>query len=358
MVTGIGQKNPESIKKKTSAKQTMRKTSLLSLVLGATLWSCSAVKQEIKNEPKSSLEYVVNICPFNNFDPPSAGKMISIEGPLRPYVFDGFDMDVQSERESMKIKDYVAFENKIYETAQQIGYAKEKVNAMTPKETLELVAKIVARTMNYFGMREDYSTNKEETERIERLKKIFDTVQKNSALGGDLRIAATRDAGIGSELLEEFIEERRKLDALQDKLSDLGGTLTSAAGFDEEPPSELFLKGEPIVCRHYAAIARDIYFMLQVNNSKLRNTHVSMYSYKNHKWNQVTTLYEKEGKLHIDIAFFDPTWYDCGGNSEAFNPRHFGHFLELTYQQKKFETAIKDIFYQREHAVALDKKKE
>ena len=308
----------------------INKRNLGTVLLAGMLAGCATIKKEevvpqavpqVVAISQPLLETQIQLQQFSVFNPPNAENLISLDQALTKYVVEGLNVDEKGIASKRVIKDYFAFENKIYAVAGQLGYTEEKVKTLTPKEALELTARIVAHEMNYFATTQDFESRQTEEEQRKKLRSIFTKAKTPS----------------GIQLLEDIAKKQAEIKALEGTLNTFAGPLTYDVGFDSTvAPSELFLEQQPVVCRQYAAIARDIFFVLKQRNPQLTNTYVAEYAHKSHVWNQATTLYQDQGKQWINITFFDSTWYDSIGNMEGYDLAHFDNKLLLTSQILRF----------------------
>ncbi|MDP1693914.1 MAG: hypothetical protein Q8L34_00040 [Candidatus Woesearchaeota archaeon] len=323
----------------------INKRNLGTVLLAGMLAGCATIKkeeivQQAVPQPtiavsQPNLETQIQLQPFSSFNPPNAENLISLDQALTKYVVEGLDVDEKEIASKRVIKDYFAFENKIYAVAGQLGYTEEKVKTLTPKEALELTARIVAHEMNYFATSKDFESRQAEEEQRKKLQSIFTKAKTPS----------------GIQLLENIAKKQAEIKAMEETLNLFAGPITYDVGFDSTvAPSELFLQQQPVVCRQYAAIARDIFFVLKQRNPRLVNTYVSEYAHKSHVWNQATTLYQDQGKQGINITFFDSTWYDSTGNMEGYDLAHFDNKLLLTSQVLRFTNAAQP---KKEEPVAI-----
>ncbi len=314
------------------------------LLFAGMVAGCAVQKRDITPQPTtsgntSSLEFLIDVQPFSKFDPTNVGKFVNLRDPMTRYVFDGLDVEEQVSPEAITIKRYIAFENQIYSVAQELGYSVEQVRNMTPKEALVLTTKVVAHRMNYFGRNNSHEGKQYQEDQRRKLKIIFNLLQVHPESTAEEKQQAIE----GMKLLDEIGEKQKEIKSLEKTVNDLAGLATYRVGFDTYiSPSELFMEQQPIVCRQYATITRDVFFVLKQKNPRLANTHVSVYKERNHVWNQATTVYEDKGRLCIDITFFDSTWYDTMGIMEGKDDAHFGNYLMLTSQVQKFTKAVAD----------------
>jgi len=278
-------------------------------LLAGTLVSCRTAKEpeaipQAASASPSSLETKIQLESFSKFNPPKAERFISLSNPMMPYVLGGLDGSQREAEKSIQIKYYFAFEAGVYAVAQKLGYALEEVTMMGPKEALSLTGEIVAHQMNYFATNEDHHDSEERKKRSEKVRNMLNQIQ----IHPDVKEEEQKQVIEGIRLLQEVVKKQSEIRELEIKISGLGSLSTYRAGFDNTlSPSELFLQQQPIVCRQYAAIARDVFFILKQRNPRLQNTYVAVYTHKNHAWNQAATIYQDQSNLHIDITFFDST---------------------------------------------------
>lgn len=272
---------------------------------------------------------------FALFNPPNAEELISLEGPMKRYIFSGLDADETGE-ETSKINNYLAFEHGIYQTAQKLGYAPEQVDRLSPREAIILTCKIVGYNHNYFGRSLDYEQEKAQARRTQWLNDLF------RRLGSGCDEDRVKIAQEGEKLMDELAEARQRIESIEGKLAELGGGMTLIyGGVDSLFSDEVFEKIPFIVCRHYAPLARDVFSILKGNNPYLRNTHVSTYAAGKHMWNQVVTLHKgEEGKTEVDLALFDPTWFDEAGIMGGQTRYHLIQAAHFPTQLEAFKKAV------------------
>ena len=350
LVTSKAQKSRETIKKEFCYKKDMQKRVRFGAVtLAALMAGCSSLQEKgtgleaaatqaqantEQNIPaKENREYVVTLSPFERYNPPVAKKFISIRNDVRKYLEQGLDSDYEVVKE-INIEGYFMFEKLIYDEAKKLGYTIEEVQQMSPKEAALLTCDLIAQRMNYFGITQDYKTTIRRKTNIDKTKEVLTAALKDEKIEADDKKNVEEKMRLLEEIEKKWNELESQEMSLTQKLANLPFPHNKAN------VDRLFIEKEAIVCRHYAHIANGIFFMLKNKNKNLQNTRVSDYTDRNHCWNQISTVYEKDGKIHIDISFFDPTWYDLHNHLEGYDMRHFPSEFLLMAQCNKLQRKV------------------
>jgi len=271
---------------------------------------------------KPKIEYIENCVAYSTFCPQFSNGQLQKQRATSHAVIHSTEtansIEINLEDfNKIHIKDYLCFKNDIYRVAGEIGYKSEEVNGLSPRETVELVCKIVAHRVNYFGISQDYATKSKRKETLDKIKSNLDYLINSSDASESQKSSAENKINDLSEL------ERRwdAIDIYERMLSLESGQIVTSA--DELSADELFKGKEPVVCRHYSTISEAIFFVLKNENSNLKNTWVSGYSDRNHRWNKITTLTKSGKSKKYTISFFDPTWYDLSSEIEGYDSSHF-----------------------------------
>tara|TARA_Y100000310_G_scaffold339022_1_gene430389 strand:- start:16874 stop:18265 length:1392 start_codon:yes stop_codon:yes gene_type:complete len=192
------------------------------------------------------------------------------------------------------IKDYESWEQKVFQTAEKLGYSREDIPELSIFDSVFLSGEIVGELMEYFHQPEGMAREK-----------YFDILRESDRLSDD-------------ELVDE----------------------------------------EHVVCRHYARVNRAVFQVLKKHNELLGRTIMSYIRPESsehfrrlpHAWNKVMTADNDTETLEFTGTVVDPTWLDVYTDPEdpleeklryydAFDKAHYdnGSFYLNDYLAQLFE---------------------
>ncbi|MBI1972693.1 hypothetical protein HYS50_01675 [Candidatus Woesearchaeota archaeon] len=289
--------------------------------------------------------YEFSLTPLAKYNPTIQRNRLQISDRLRVYLENGIDYVDNLLEDHIKIQDPLKFRELIYSEALKVGYNKEQVIDLSPQQTIELCNKIIANRVNYFGTTHDFQSRTKRDQVLRRLKKGLEQVLIDPLAPEKQKQDATEKLGIMKQLEESI----KKQDSYEDKLSNPNMFLSGKQ--DDEPVDLIFEREEEIICRHYAKIEKGIFFMLQIDNQKLKNTYIATYigdipkrdqTTVKHCWNQIATVWKELGRVHVGITFSDPTWFDVGGDGDGFDWRHFRDATAHNEQLRKIKERVEE----------------
>lgn len=264
-----------------------------------------SIKTKIENT-------TVQTARFEDFNPVSEKKLVKIKDEkIKAYIMDNYSIDEiyqenypKNESKILRVDNPQEFIKEILETAEELGYSKDKIKNLSIHDAIMLGGNILAQRVSYHYDMIDIDSTKNVEE------KVID-IFTNALEGTDTRN-----------------EEARRIDQLS--------------------VDKIFFEGKAI-CRNYATVNKAIFEVLKKINDNLKNTYMKWYSPGSlsevlalpHAWNQIINLSEEEGKLKLLITYVDPTWLDtrkttadASGNKteisseEIYNAFDANHFFE------------------------------
>jgi len=278
--------------------------------------------------------YELRITAFNRYNPSLQEDKIAINPTIQKYLDGGLDADEDIDENRDSLQDQQAFEKLVYQDALQHNYTREQINKFSLRETATLIADLIAKRVNYFGKSSDYKTRNDPQQRLDKLAQIFIDILNDKTAGEGIRKDAQEKLKIVNELKDMQLEQRLK----EAKISESAGYATGK--FDKTPLDVLYKEREELSCRQYAELTNAIFTLLKKNNPSLKNTYCASYSDRNHRWNQLATVFAHADRksIGIEFTFFDPTGYDTAGDIEGYNADHFKDFLMLRSQLMKISS--------------------
>ena len=308
------------------------------LSLASLLASCGSIENSLAEKVKPTLENIVSndeekdkeqiveLVAFRDYNPLGDYERVDAEYSTLKFVKHGLDATLEP-ADKIKIEDTLKFKKKIYDCARELGYSSEEIKSMSPRESIQLTCELVSHKLNYIGVSQDHKTRKNRIDELEKTRQLLSLTLDDPNITENQKTKILDKKRSLFDLYAQFVV----VEHIESLLSDDAGYLGRNA--DGKPIDILFDGNQQIVCRHYADVATGVFSMLKEDNPRLNNTFVSGYVDERHKWNQVSTLTrEKNGRIRLEISFFEPTWYDLRGHIEGYDSQHFSNTDRLRAQ--------------------------
>ena len=180
--------------------QSMLQKTSASLSLVALLAACqtnqpvkdaATIQQQVEQLQENAIaaqeKYEIMLTPFAAFDPPASTEFINVKDAVRFYLDEGLDGNKAEEsKEVLKINQFIAFEELIYHEARMLGYTPAEAQSMSPRQAVKLACDLVARRMNYGGAIQDFAMKAEVSQRLQKLRTTFTTLQDLSTISQEM----------------------------------------------------------------------------------------------------------------------------------------------------------------------------